>query len=125
MVNSLLSTITCIDLPSDPVEQEIPDLYLSCAVTRAMAKKAKQNDDLTDTFWGQSFKREITKSLSSSLSGKQSDLSDNTSECNHYSSISNDQCQDHDLVSRSQLYQEQHNDPKLFFCLKQLLMRKK
>ena len=54
VVNPLLTNIPCIDQPPDPIEQEIPDLYPSCAVTRAMAKKAKQNDgdiDLIDTFW--------------------------------------------------------------------------
>ena len=59
VVNPLLTGIHCIDQPPDPIEQEIPDLYPSCAVTRAMAKKAKQNDgdiDLTDTFLGQSYK---------------------------------------------------------------------
>ena len=53
VVNPLLTNISCIDQPPDPIEQEIPDLYPSCAVTRAIAKKAKQNDgdiDLTDTF---------------------------------------------------------------------------
>ena len=60
--NPLLTNIPCIDQPPDPIEQEIPELYPSCAVTRAMAKKAKQNDgdiDLTDTFLGQSFKHEV------------------------------------------------------------------
>ena len=59
VVNPLLTNIPCIDQPPDPIKQEIPDLYPSCAVTRAMAEKAKQNDgdiDLTDTFLGQSFK---------------------------------------------------------------------
>ena len=58
VVNPLLTTIPCLDQPPDPIEQEIPDLYPSCAVTRAMAKKAKQNDgdiDLTDTFFGSVF----------------------------------------------------------------------
>ena len=41
VVNPLLTTIPCLDQPPDPIEQEIPDLYPSCAVTRAMAKKAK------------------------------------------------------------------------------------
>ena len=53
MVNQLLTNIPCIDQPPDPIEQEIPDLYPSCAVKRAKAKKANQNDgyiDLTDTF---------------------------------------------------------------------------
>ena len=76
VVNPLLTNIPCIDQPPDPIEQEMSDLYPSCAVTRAMAKKAKQNDediDLTDTFLGQSFKHETTNSLSSSLSDKQTD----------------------------------------------------
>ena len=90
VVNPRLTTIPSIDQPPDPTEQEIPDLYPSYAVTRAMAKKAKQNDvdiDLTDTFLGQSFKYDITISLSSSLSGKQTDLYDNKSESSHFSSI--------------------------------------
>ena len=54
VVNPLLTIIPCIDQPPDPIEEKIPDLYPSNAVTRAMAKKAKQNDrdiDLTDTFF--------------------------------------------------------------------------
>ena len=126
VVNPLLTNIPCIDQPSDPIEQEIPDLYPSCAVTRAMAKKAKQNDgdiDLTDTFLGQSFKHEITNSLSPSLSGKQTDLSDK-SESSHYSSILNNQGQGHDLVSRSQLCKEQHNDPEILPLLERALDEK-
>ena len=37
VVNPLLTNIPCIDQPPDPTEQEIPGLYPSCAVTRAMA----------------------------------------------------------------------------------------
>ena len=102
VVNPLLTTIACIDQPPDPIEQEIPDLYPSCAVSRAMAKKAKQNDgdiNLSDTFLGQSFKHEIINSLSHSPSGKQTDFNDK-SESSDYSSISSDQGHDHDLVSR-------------------------
>ena len=116
VVNPLLTNIPCIDQPPDPIEQEILDLYQSCSVTRAMAKKAKQNDrdiGLTDTFLGQSFKHENSKSFSSSLSGKQTDLSYNKSESSHYSSISNDQRQCHDLVSTSKLYKEQHHVPEI------------
>ena len=89
-VNPLLTNIPCIDQSPDPIEQEIPDIYPSCGVTRAMAKKVKQNDgdiDITDTFWGQSFKHEITNTFSSSLSAKQTDLSNNKSEFRHFSSI--------------------------------------
>ena len=126
VVNPLLTNIPCIDQPPDPIEQEIPDLYPSCAVTRTMAKKAKQNDediDLTDTFLGQSFKHEITNSLSSSLSDKQTELR-NKSESSHYSAILNDQGQGHDLVSRSQLCKEQHNDPEILPLLERALDEK-
>ena len=126
VVNPLLTTIPCLDQPPDPIEQEIPDLYPSCAVTRAMAKRAKQNDgeiDLTDTFLGQSFTDEIINSLSPSLSGKQTDSSDK-SESSHYSSVLNDQGQGHDLVSRSQLCKEQHNDPEILPLLERALDEK-
>ena len=112
VVNPLLTNIPCIDQPPDPIEHLVLFTHL---VTRAMAKKAKQNDgdiDLTETFLGQSFKHEITNSLSSSLSDKQTDLCDK-SEFSHYSSILNDQGQGHDLVSWSQLCKEQHNDPEI------------
>ena len=39
VVNPLLTNIPCIDQPPDPIEQEIPDLNTSCAVTRAMQRK--------------------------------------------------------------------------------------
>ena len=72
VVNPLVTDTPCMDQSPDPIEQERPDLYPSCAVTRAMAKKAtlteNQSDvDLTDSFIGQSFKNEITKSLSHNL----------------------------------------------------------
>ena len=62
VVNPLVTDTPCMDQSPDPIEQELPDLYPSCAVTRAMAKKAmlteNQSDvDLTDSFIGQSFKK--------------------------------------------------------------------
>ena len=38
MVNPLVTDTPCMDQSPDPIEQELPDLYPSCAVTRAMAK---------------------------------------------------------------------------------------
>ena len=96
-VNPLLTNIPCINQPPDPTEQEIPNLYPSCTVTRAMTKKAKQNDgdiDLTDTFLGQTFKHEFSFV---SLSDKQRDLCDK-SESLQYSLISNEQGQGHGCV---------------------------
>ena len=54
VVDPLLTSTPFVDQPPDLIEQEIPDLYPSCAVTRAMAKRAKinhgmQDIDLTDT----------------------------------------------------------------------------
>ena len=79
MVDPLLTTTPCADEPPDPIEQEIPDLYPSCAVTRVMAKKANQNNgmqdiNLADTLIGQSFNDEILNSLSPSQSDIQIDF---------------------------------------------------
>ena len=79
VVDPLLTNTPCVDQPLDPIEQEIPDLYLSCAVTRAMAKNANQNHgmqdiDLTDTMIGQFYKDEISNSLSPSQSDIQTDF---------------------------------------------------
>ena len=64
VVNPLVTDTPCMDQSPDPIEQELPDLYPSCAVTRAMAKKAmlteNQSDvDLTHSFIGQSFKMRL------------------------------------------------------------------
>ena len=117
VVNPLVTDTPNIGQTDDAIEQEIPDLYPSCAVTRAMAKKAilknsNSDIDLTDTFIGQYFNNEIKKSLDPSLSDTQTDSS---MSC-HSSPRSNDQ--GHDTLSKSQLIQEQQTDPeisKLFF----------
>ena len=80
MVNPLVTDTPKIGQKDDPIEQEIPDLYPSCAVTRAMAKKAilkNSNSDIdwTDTFICQYFNNEIKKSLDPSLSDTQTDSS--------------------------------------------------
>ena len=73
VVNPLVTDTPNIGQTDDPIEQEIPDLYPSCAVTGAMAKNAILKDsnsdiDLKDTFIGQYFNNEIKKSLDPSLS---------------------------------------------------------
>ena len=40
VVNPLVTDIYWIDQSPDPIQQELPDLYPSCAVTRVIAKKA-------------------------------------------------------------------------------------
>ena len=91
VVNPLVTDTPCMDQSPDPIEQELPDLYPSCAVTRATAKKAmlteNQSDvDLTDVFIGQSFKNEITRSLSHNLLEHQTDSNNCTSVSDHFPS---------------------------------------
>ena len=45
VVNPLVTDTPCIDRSPDPIEQELPDLYPSCGVTRAMRKKAKLTEN--------------------------------------------------------------------------------
>ena len=76
MVNPLLTNALCVDQPPDPSEQGLLDLYPSCVVTRTMAKKVilndeKQDVDLTDNFIDQFFNHEISKSISPSLTCRQ------------------------------------------------------
>ena len=112
MVDPLLTSTPCVDQPPDPIEQEIPDLYPSCAVTRAMAKIANRNHgmqdiDLADTLISQSFNDKISNSLSPSHSYIQTDFDTPMSNTDLSPSISNDQ------LSRSQLCKEQHSDPEI------------
>ena len=118
VVNPLLTSTPCVDQPPDPIEQEIPDLYPSCAVTSAMAKKAKlydgmQDINLTDTLIGQSFNKEISTSLSPSQSDIQTDPSNPRSGSENDLSPSTSNDQGHDQLSRSQLCKEQHGDPEI------------
>ena len=99
-----MTSTPCVNQLPDPIEQEIPDLYPSCAFTRAMAKKAKQNDGvqdiaLTDTLISQSFNDEISNSLSPSQSDIQTDFDTSMSNTDLSPLISNDQ--GHDQLSRS------------------------
>ena len=124
MVDPLLTSTPCVDQPPDHIEQEIPDLYLSCAVTRAMAKKAKQNNGMQDinlavTLISQSFNEEISNSLSPSQSDIQTDFDTSSSNSDLSPSIANDQ--GYDQLSRSQLCKEQHSDPEISSLFERVL----
>ena len=111
VVNPLVTDTPNIGQTDDPIEQEIPDLYPSCAVTRAMAKKAilKNSDsdiDLTDTSIGQYFNNEIKKSLDLSLSNTQADSSMSHSLVIHHQGLLTKvttRCQNHSLSRNSKL----------------------
>ena len=103
VVNPFVTETPCMAQSPDPIEQELPDLYPTCAVTRTMAKKAmltkNQSDvDLTDSFIGQSFKNEITKSLSHNLPEHQTDSNASSSVSDHLPSSLVEE--DHDIRSR-------------------------
>jgi hypothetical protein len=107
VVNPLVTDTPLLDQSPDPCEQEIPDLYPSCAVTRSMAKKAihdplNRDVDLSDTFISKLFDEQVNKTSINSLPLKQTDVQ---------TSSSNEP--DCDKMSRSQLIQEQHNDPTI------------
>ena len=67
--------------------------------------------DLTDSFISQSFKDEITKSLSHNLPERQTDCNDSTSVSDHFPLPL--VVEDNDIISRSQLSEEQHKDPEI------------
>ena len=48
MVIPLVTDTRCIDQSPDPIKEDFPDLYASCAVTRAMAKKAMLTENQSD-----------------------------------------------------------------------------
>ena len=108
VVNQLVTDTPNIGHSDDPIEQKISDLYPSCAVTRAMAKRAilknsNSDIDLTDTFIGQYFNNEIKKSLDPSLSDTQTD-----SQClviHHHGLLTKVTtcCQSHSLSRNSKL----------------------
>ena len=112
VLDPFLTSTPCVDQPPDPIEQEIPDLNPSCAITKAMAKKANktlgiQDIDLTNTLISKFYKGEISNSLSPSQSNIQTDFDTPRSNTDLSHSISNDK------LPRSQLCKEQHSDPKI------------
>lgn len=46
VINPVVTENPCLNQTSDPIEKEIPGLYPSCAVTRAMSKKKAIEDDI-------------------------------------------------------------------------------
>ena len=95
LVDPLLTSTPCVDQQPDHIEQEILDLYPSCAVTRAMANIAKQNTgmqdiNLADTLIGQSLNDEILKPFSPSQSDIHTDFDTLRSNTDLSPSISND-----------------------------------
>ena len=47
-INPLITDIPCMDQSPDHIELAVPDLYLSCAVTRATTQKAMLTENQSD-----------------------------------------------------------------------------
>ena len=76
-----------------------------------MLTENQSDVDLIDSFIGQSFKNEITKSLSHTLPEYQTESNDSTSVSDHFPLSLVEE--DHDIRSRSQLNKEQHKNPEI------------
>ena len=106
VINPVVTENPCLNQTSDPIEKEIPGLYPSCAVTRAMSKKkAIEGDinpdvDLADTFMSQVCETDLPEvSEEFKSSGKNSpdaSFSDYEEE-----------------ISKGNLIAEQHKDPDI------------
>ena len=79
--------------------------------TKTMLTENQSDVDLADSFIGQSFKNEITKSLSHNLPEHQTDSNESTSVSDYFPLSLVEE--DHDIRSRSQLSKEQHKDPEI------------
>ena len=113
VVNPLLTDTPSLDQTPEPIEQEIPDLYPSCAVTRSMAKKAIESDhvsdiDLSDTIFNENINSEAENPVPPSFSVQETDL---TNLADH-SDFNLDE-KSHNSLSRLQLILEQQSDPEL------------
>lgn len=102
-INPLVTDRPCSECKPDPIEQEIPDLYPSCAVTRAMSKNVCQ-------------KREIDNKNTPAVDLSGTFLTElfNTDEPSYSdmpSSKTKTNC--NETFSKTQLITEQHNDSEI------------
>ena len=118
VVNPLISDRSSLDQSPDLVEQEFPDLFPACAVTRAMGKRGIENDfcctnDLAGKFIGQIYNAEVNKYLDISPSEFQLDYgTENIHLLSDHSRDTSLNDKGHDKLSRSQFIDGQHRDPE-------------
>ena len=105
-VNPIMTNKPCSIPISTVVEQEIPNLYPSCAVTRAMAKQQKlennKRDELESSYdLSDSFLTHLFENSSAKTQGIKNDATDTKS------------------LSTSNLINEQKNDPEIAILIQQ------
>jgi hypothetical protein len=96
--NPILTNKPCLSQQPDPVEQIFPDLYPSCAVTRAMKKRQEFEHETGD-------KQAEEINVSDSFLSKMFENSGNT--------VKNETNNDQSSFSKSNLIKEQQNDPEV------------
>jgi len=105
-INPLVTEKPCFDQNPDPIEKEIPGLYPSCAVTRAMSRKMATEDDinsdvdLTDTFLSQVYETDLPNMVEEFKSSEK--ISPDVSFSDYRESL-----------SKGNLIAEQHKDPDI------------
>ena len=107
VVDPLLTIAPSVDQPPDPIEQDIPDLYL--LVPSLGQWQRKPNRIMGCSSWN--FDRSVLYWWDFQFSDNQTHFNTLRSNTRLSPSISNDQC--HDQLSRSQLCKEQHSDPEI------------
>jgi len=112
VVYPLVTDKPSLDSSPDPIEEEFPDLFPSCTVTRAMAKKAIENDlcsDVDDNIisFGHLFDTEVDTPLHDSQTESKLDSKARSLSTDH----SLDTDSDTGKMSRSHLITEQQRDP--------------
>ncbi len=106
--NPIITNKPCLSQQPDPVEQVIPDLHPSCAVTRAMKKRQEFEHETGD-------KQAEEINVSDSFLFKMFERSSNT--------VKNETNNDQSSFSKSNLIKEQQNDPEISVLYQRLRMR--
>ena len=136
VVNPIVTVKPCVDQPADPVEEEIPDLYPACAVTRSMSKKSRETSqdvdvDLMETFVGKvlSEDKESTPLPSVSLTDHALDksLTNDGHQIVHSDFVKKQRADDTDiafLFQKALTPEEAVLEPVCFYIKNDVLMRK-
>ena len=106
VINPVVTENPCLNQTSDPIEKEIPGLYPSCAVTRAMSKKKAIEDDinpdvdLADTFMSQVCETDLPQASEEFESSGKNSPDESFSDYRK-------------KISKGNLIAEQHKDPDI------------
>ena len=104
IINPLVTDKPCLDQTPDPIENEVPDLFPACVVTRAMSKKTSDSQNMT---MGNKNEVDLSDSFLTELFSGDS-MSENKPDSSIPVLPNSDK-----IISSSQLIAEQHKDPDI------------